>query len=60
MSLHLDRLDLVPGRYTVEIGAYRDDWAYAYDLHAGAYQLQVLGAAPPAGVLAPPRHWETG
>jgi lipopolysaccharide transport system ATP-binding protein len=60
MRLHLERLDLVPGRYAVEIGVYRDDWAYAYDLHSGAYELEVLGAAPPSGVIAPPRRWETG
>ncbi len=30
-----------PGTYFVEVGAYRKDWAYAYDYHARSYPLVV-------------------
>lgn len=57
MSLDLKRLDLVPGEYTVEIGVYREDWAYVYDLHGAGYPLTVHGRSVPDGVLLPPHEW---
>lgn len=58
VTLTIDRLDLVPGDYVVEIGAYREDWSYVYDLHAGGYPLVVHGERVPDGLLAPPHHWD--
>ncbi len=58
MHVSFDRLDLVPGKYEVEIGAYRGDWKYAFDLHADGYPFTVLGAPVPHGFLNPPRTWD--
>jgi lipopolysaccharide transport system ATP-binding protein len=52
-----ERLDLVPGDYHVEVGAYRGDWSYAYDLHTGVYGLQVAGPPAGGGVYVPPGLW---
>ena len=41
---HVDRLDLAPGDYIVDVGAYHADWSAAYDYHWGVHQLRVLGA----------------
>jgi hypothetical protein len=52
-----ERPALAPGDYHVEVGAYRQDWNYAYDIHVGAYPLRVLGEAGHEGVLEAPRRW---
>lgn len=48
---------LAPGDYQVEVGAYQQDWEYAYDLHVGAYDLKVLGSRKHEGVLDSQRRW---
>lgn len=57
VELELGRLDLVPGSYRIEIGAYRGDWEYAYDFHDDVYELDIAGGHPAPGFLAPPRAW---
>ena len=59
-DIHLDvhRLDLLPGDYLLEIGAYPDDWSYAYDFHSQAYPFHHRGSYPQtSGVSAPVRSW---
>ncbi len=58
IKLNLDWLALTPGRYSVEVGVFQHDWAYAYDFHSQAYPLVVVGAGGSKGVLATPQHWE--
>lgn len=57
MAVRFERLDLVPGRYAIEVGAYRADWQYAFDLHAAALHFNVVGPVSAHGVLNPPRTW---
>jgi lipopolysaccharide transport system ATP-binding protein len=59
VSLRFERLDLVPGDYAVDVGAYRPDWAYAYDYHWQAYPLRVVGQGG-GGVLRAPARWTAG
>ena len=57
VELQLDRLDLRPGRYELDIGLYRNDWDVVYDYHWHAYRLEVGGQATSRGVVAPPLRW---
>jgi len=57
LSLRIDRLDLPPGRYTLSMGLYRNNWAYAFDYHSAVYMLNVTGERNVNGILAPPRRW---
>jgi len=59
VSLRLERLDLAPGAYLVDVGVYEIDWSFAYDYHWGAYRLEVTGRASPGRVLHPPARWTT-
>jgi len=56
--LRFDRLDLNGGTYYVDVGAYRQDWAYAYDFHWRAYQLNIVAANVVRGAVNPPHRWE--
>jgi lipopolysaccharide transport system ATP-binding protein len=59
VGLRLDALELVPGRYFVDVGAYQRDWAFAYDYHYHVYPLTVRGAARSADSIFLPagRRW---
>jgi lipopolysaccharide transport system ATP-binding protein len=57
VQLDMDRLDLVPGEYFVNVGLYHPNWDYAFDYHWAAYPLQIVGVVKPPGVVAPPRQW---
>lgn len=57
LVLDLDRLDLAPGAYLVDIGIYRADWESAFDYHWGAHTLQVDGEGAGPGLIAPPARW---
>jgi lipopolysaccharide transport system ATP-binding protein len=59
ITLTLDRVDLKPGEYVLDIGVYPSDWAFAYDYHSHAYPLLVTGEAGGDGVLRPPHRWST-
>ena len=58
IELDFERLDLLPGDYLVDVGAYRGDWEFAYDFHWQAYPLKVVGSQSDKGVFRPPHHWE--
>jgi len=53
----LERIDLEPGEYFVDVGVHDPDWTYAYDFHWRAYPLRVTGIAIGKGVARPPHHW---
>ena len=59
VRLHLDRLDLQPGDYFVNVGLYERSWAYAYDYHWRAYPLGITSEHSGSGLLNPPRRWES-
>ena len=56
--LAIDRLDLLPGDYLLDLGVYPPDWAFAYDFHWHAYELRVVGPPGEQGVFSPPHRWE--
>lgn len=58
MVLHLDRVDLATGDYSISVGLFNPSWAYAFDYHAHAYKLTVTGSASVLGILNPPRQWK--
>jgi lipopolysaccharide transport system ATP-binding protein len=57
-GLRFDRLDLIPGEYFVDVGAYEREWRYAYDYHWHVHPLRVVGSSPDGGVFRPPHRWE--
>ena len=57
-ALSIKRLDLVAGRYYVNVGVFQSDWEYAYDYHWEIYQLRVEGAGGGKGILGPPFRWD--
>jgi lipopolysaccharide transport system ATP-binding protein len=59
LSLQIDRLDLEGGRYYIDVGAYEREWAYAYDYHWRAHQLEIISDSGRGngGLLRPPNHW---
>jgi lipopolysaccharide transport system ATP-binding protein len=59
-ALSFDRLDLIPGDYFIDIGAYEREWRFAYDYHWHVYPLRVTGTSSDGGVLLPPHQWEVG
>jgi lipopolysaccharide transport system ATP-binding protein len=58
VSLGVERLDLVPGEYLVDVGIHRPDWEYAYDFHWRAYPLRVTGRSAGVGLVRPDHRWE--
>jgi lipopolysaccharide transport system ATP-binding protein len=58
ICLHLARLDLLPGRYFVDVGIYQAQWEYAYDYHWHIYPLAIIGGQGQKGFLSPPHTWE--
>lgn len=58
VNLWLDRLDLSGGAYYVHVGAYANNWGYAYDYHWQAYLLIVSSSSQNRGILNPPQRWE--
>ncbi|MBD1913101.1 MULTISPECIES: ABC transporter ATP-binding protein [unclassified Leptolyngbya] len=58
IRLWCDRLDLGTGKYFVNVGIFKQDWAYAYDYHWHVYPLTVLSEVHSKGILAPPLRWE--
>jgi lipopolysaccharide transport system ATP-binding protein len=57
IALILERVDLNSGLYYVDVGAYVQDWSYAYDYHSNAYPLIIHGDGASA-VLQTPYRWE--
>jgi len=59
VRLTYEEVPLVPGQYHVEIGVYRPDWEYAYDMHVAAYPLRVIGPVEGGqGVVSAARSWK--
>jgi lipopolysaccharide transport system ATP-binding protein len=58
IRLNLERLDLAPGDYYVDVGLYEESWAYAYDYHWHAYPIQITGHKQEKGILRPPQQWQ--
>lgn len=54
--LKLDRLDLKPGEYRLDVGVFRADWESPYDYQWAAYPFEVHGVSTP-GLLNPPHRW---
>lgn len=57
VELTLERIDLAPGDYVVDVGVYSGDWETTYDYHARAYGFRVAGDTPARGEIAPPLRW---
>lgn len=57
VTLLVERLDLVPGRYVLDVGLYSADWSVVYDFHWHGYELDVHGP-PERGIVAAPRSWQ--
>ena len=55
-----DRLDLAAGKYFVNVGVFKHDWAYAYDYHWHVYPLYIQSPIVSTGILLPPCRWESG
>ncbi len=56
VALTVDRLDLEPGTYWVDAGAYAVDWAVPLDYRWDATGVRVLGT-PGHGPVQPPHRW---
>ncbi|MFL5906699.1 MAG: ABC transporter ATP-binding protein [Solirubrobacterales bacterium] len=56
VEVRFDRLDLVPGDYVLDVGAYKADWEFAYDFHWHAYPLRVDGLGG-RGIFRPRDRW---
>ena len=56
VGLHLDRLDLPGGEYSVDVGVYEAEWDRVYDYRWRALPLEVRGPSG-EGLLQPPRRW---
>jgi lipopolysaccharide transport system ATP-binding protein len=57
VSLALERVDLLPGSYTVDVAVYSADWQTTYDYHWHGYEFTVAGDAPSRGLFSPPQRW---
>jgi len=55
VALRLDRIDVEPGSYHLDVGVYERDWAYVYDYRRHAQSLTVHGSGKGFG---PSRRWE--
>jgi lipopolysaccharide transport system ATP-binding protein len=58
VTLALERLELAPGDYLVDIGMHEHGWQYAYDFHWQAYPLRVTGRSAGEGLLVPGHRWD--
>jgi len=57
VQIDLDRIDLAPGDYFVNVGLFQPGWEHAYDYHWAAYPLRIIDERHPPGALSPPRKW---
>nr|MBA3328836.1 ABC transporter ATP-binding protein [Solirubrobacterales bacterium] len=58
--LELERVDLAPGEYVLDVGVYSADWQEVYDFHWHAHALRVAGARGAKGVVQPQVRWSIG
>ena len=57
--LELDRLDLVAGRYHIDVGIYDPQWSGAFDYRWKHLWLDVIGNSS-RGPIGPPHRWRSG
>jgi lipopolysaccharide transport system ATP-binding protein len=57
LHLKLDRLDLAPGRYGIDVGAYDSEWRHAFDFHWEAQIFEIAAGGEGRGIVRPPAHW---
>ncbi len=57
ITLSLDRLDVVPGTYRLDVGVFQHDWEVAYDYRWHAYPLEVVDGGSGFG---PQHRWSSG
>lgn len=57
VRLDIERLDLAPQAYVLDVGVYPGDWEYAYDFHWHAYPLQITGDRGGEGLMQLPMRW---
>ncbi len=60
VRLDIERLDLSPQEYVLDIGVYPADWSYAYDFHWHAYPLHVTGDRGGEALMQLPLRWSAG
>lgn len=58
VTLQIERLDLTGGTYFISVGAYKNDWSYAYDYHWQVYSFTIEPQSSEKGILRPPYQWE--
>lgn len=57
ITLHIERLDLNGGKYSISIGIYEKNWSYAYDFHWQVYSISVRSQLNAKGIISPPHRW---
>jgi lipopolysaccharide transport system ATP-binding protein len=57
IALELQAFDLNSGQYLIDVGAYRADWAYAFDYHWRVYPLKVHSSDSTRGIVRFSHHW---
>jgi hypothetical protein len=58
--LAIERLDLAPGQYRVEVALHDRSWRVTLDQRHEAVTLRILGTASATAALAPPARWTVG
>ena len=58
VTLSVERLELVPGDYLLDVAVFSADWEETFDYHGRAYALRVGGPGPSRGVLRTVLRWE--
>ncbi|WP_034384032.1 ABC transporter ATP-binding protein [Deinococcus sp. YIM 77859] len=59
ITLELGRVDLIGGRYHVNVGVYECEWRYAYDYHWQTYPLSVRPQPGDKGIVRAPLAWRS-
>jgi lipopolysaccharide transport system ATP-binding protein len=60
VELVIDRIDIAPGDYAIDVGVYERSWEHAYDFHHMAYGVRVEGTADGKGLIVPGHRWIVG
>ena len=58
IELFLNHLNLVRGKYFVNVGIFEASWSYAYDFHSNVYPLIVESSLVNQGILSLPYRWK--
>ena len=58
--LRIERLDLLGGDYSFDVGLYTDRWEKTLDFHWRAYPLRIIGTLGDTAVLDAPSSWTQG